>query len=94
MFDNLNSRFELVTKTVIQTKKIYRNLTPPLLYEEVIRRGEALTAENGPLVIYTGKSTGRSPNDKFFVREPSSQEYVWWGKVNNCLLYTSPSPRD
>jgi len=82
MFDNLNSRFELVTKTVIQTKKIYRNLTPPSLYEEIIRRGEALTAENGPLVIYTGKCTGRSPNDKFFVREPSSQEHVWWGKVN------------
>ncbi len=82
MFDNLNSRFELVTNTVMQTKKIYRNLTPPLLYEEVVQRGEALTAENGPLVIYTGKCTGRSPNDKFFVREPSSQEHVWWGKVN------------
>jgi phosphoenolpyruvate carboxykinase (ATP) len=82
MFDSHNARFELVTKTVIQTKKVYRNLTPPLLYEEVIRRGEALTALNGPLVIYTGKCTGRSPNDKFFVREPSSQEDVWWGKVN------------
>jgi phosphoenolpyruvate carboxykinase (ATP) len=85
MFDNLNSRFELVTKTVVQTKKIYRQLTPALLYEEVIRRGEAMVAENGPLVIYTGKLTGRSPNDKFFVSEPSSQEHVWWGKVNRPI---------
>jgi phosphoenolpyruvate carboxykinase (ATP) len=82
MFDNVNSRFELDARTEIQTKKVYRNLTPPILYEEVIRRGEALTAENGPLVIYTGKCTGRSPNDKFYVREPSSQEDVWWGKSN------------
>ena len=82
MFNSYNTRLELVTRTIIQTKKIYRNLTPPLLYEEVIRRGEALTAINGPLVIYTGKCTGRSPNDKFLVREPSSQEDVWWGKVN------------
>lgn len=85
MLDNLNSRFELITKTVIQTKKFFRNLTPPLLYEEVIKRGEALTAENGPLVVYTGKCTGRSPNDKFFVREPSSQEDVWWGKINKPI---------
>ncbi len=82
MFDIINSQFELDAKTVIQTKKIYRNLTPPLLYEEVIKRGEALTAENGPLVIYTGKCTGRSPNDKFIVREPTSEENVWWGKSN------------
>jgi len=82
MFDNPNTRFELVTKTVVQTKKIHWNLTPPLLYEEVVKRGEAMIAEKGALVIYTGKSTGRSPNDKFFVREPSSLEHVWWGKVN------------
>jgi phosphoenolpyruvate carboxykinase (ATP) len=82
MFDKSNSQIELDAKTVIRPKKIYRNLTPPLLYEEVIRRGEALMAENGPLVIYTGKCTGRSPNDKFIVREPLSQENVWWGSIN------------
>ena len=82
MSDNPNTRFELVTKTVVQTKKTHWNLTPPLLYEEVVKRGEAMIAEKGALVIYTGKSTGRSPNDKFFVREPSSMEHVWWEKVN------------
>ena len=82
MLHHPNSNFELPAGQEIQAKKIYRNLTPPLLYEEVIRRGEALTADHGPLVIYTGKCTGRSPNDKFFVREPSSQDQVCWGPVN------------
>jgi phosphoenolpyruvate carboxykinase (ATP) len=82
MFNRTGARFELVTKNTVQAQKIHWNLTPPLLYEEVIQRREAMMAEYGPLVIYTGKSTGRSPNDKFFVREPSSQEHVWWGKVN------------
>jgi phosphoenolpyruvate carboxykinase (ATP) len=36
----------------------------------------------GPLVIRTGQYTGRSPNDKFLVREPSSESRIWWGKVN------------
>jgi phosphoenolpyruvate carboxykinase (ATP) len=74
------SLVELITKTPIHARKIHWNLTPPLLYEEVIQRREAVMAEHGPLVVYTGKCTGRSPNDKFFVQEPSSQDQVWWGK--------------
>ncbi|NPV85369.1 MAG: phosphoenolpyruvate carboxykinase (ATP) [Anaerolineae bacterium] len=82
MLDIQNTRFELVTKTVVSAKNVHWNLTPPVLYEEVIRKNEAMIAEHGPLVIYTGKCTGRSPNDKFFVREPSSQNDIWWSKVN------------
>lgn len=82
MMESSAFKFEIVSRTGVQAKKIHWNLTPPLLYEEVIRRGEAMIAENGPLVIYTGKATGRSANDKFFVKEPSSQDHVWWGKNN------------
>ena len=82
MTDSSAFKFEIVSRTGVQAKKIRWNLTPPLLYEEVLRRGEAMIAEKGPLVIYTGKATGRSPNDKFFVKEPSSQDHVWWGKSN------------
>lgn len=82
MFDQPGNKFELPTSDTIQARRIFWNLTPPLLYEEVIQRKEAMIAENGPLVIYTGKCTGRSPNDKFFVDEPSSREDVWWGKTN------------
>ena len=61
------------------------NLAPAALYEEAIRRGEGLAAEAGPIVVKTGKHTGRSPQDKFFVREPGSERSVDWGKVNKAI---------
>lgn len=77
--------FELVTRTQVAAKKTHWNLTPPLLYEHVIQHHEAMMAEFGPLVIYTGKCTGRSPKDKFFVHESSSQDHIWWGKENKSF---------
>ncbi|RME78480.1 MAG: phosphoenolpyruvate carboxykinase [Chloroflexi bacterium] len=61
---------------------VYWNLHTPALYEEAIRRHEGMIAHHGPLVVRTGHHTGRSPNDKFTVKEPSSEQYIWWGKVN------------
>jgi phosphoenolpyruvate carboxykinase (ATP) len=61
---------------------VYWNPSTPVLYEEVVRRREGFIAHLGPLVVRTGHHTGRSPNDKFIVREPSSEDKVWWGKVN------------
>ncbi len=58
------------------------------LYEAAVRRGEASISADGPLVCLTGQHTGRSPNDKFLVREPSSAEHVWWGSVNRPLDQT------
>ncbi len=60
----------------------YWNLTTAELYEHAIRRGEAKIAHLGPLVVNTGQHTGRSPDDKFIVREPSSERHIWWGPVN------------
>ncbi|HZV79527.1 MAG TPA: phosphoenolpyruvate carboxykinase (ATP) [Candidatus Binatus sp.] len=58
------------------------NMSAPALFEEAIRRGEGLTAAAGPIVVNTGKHTGRSPQDKFFVKEPSSEGHIDWGKSN------------
>ena len=44
--------------------------------------GEGRIAEGGPLNVDTGKHTGRSPKDKFIVREPGSEDRIWWGDVN------------
>ncbi len=63
-------------------KQVYWNLPTPALYEEAIRRQEGVLAHLGPLVVRTGHHTGRSPNDKFIVREPSSEDNIWWGDVN------------
>ena len=58
------------------------NATAPELYEYAINRGEGVLAEGGPLVVSTGAHTGRSPKDKFVVREPGSEDRIWWGSVN------------
>jgi len=54
------------------------NLATAGLYEEIFRRGEATLVEGGAVNALTGKHTGRSPADKYTVREPSSAERIWW----------------
>src|SRR5437870_347356 len=61
------------------------NLSIAALYEEAVRRQEGLIAEDGPLACRTGQHTGRSPGDKFVVKEPSSEANIAWGKVN-CAM--------
>jgi phosphoenolpyruvate carboxykinase (ATP) len=61
------------------------NLSVAELYEDAIRAGEGMLAAAGPLVVRTGKHTGRSPEDKFMVDEPSSHDKVWWGTVNRPI---------
>src|SRR5512143_2874140 len=75
----------LESQGIKNTGFVYWNLSSPLLYEEVIRRREGRMAHLGPLVVRTGEHTGRSPNDKFVVREPSSEDKVWWGAVNKSM---------
>src|ERR1700675_2314003 len=58
---------------------------PPLLYHHGLQRGDGQLAEGGPLVVDTGVHTGRSPRDKFVVREPGSENRIWWGDVNREL---------
>ena len=65
--------------------RIYRQPTTALLYTHALARGEGRLAEGGPLIVDTGRFTGRSPKDKFVVREPGSEDRIWWGKVNQPL---------
>ncbi|WP_153770421.1 phosphoenolpyruvate carboxykinase [Labrenzia sp. CE80] len=57
---------------------VYWNQSEPALYEYAISRGEAEIAANGPLVADTGIHTGRSPKDKFVVRDAQTADTVWW----------------
>ena len=67
---------------ILRSGRVHWNLSPAALYEEALRRGEGILAAEGPLVCKTGQHTGRSPNDKFVVRESSSERHVHWGNVN------------
>ena len=77
--------FSLAAHGIAEPRNVYHNLGTAALYEHAIQRAEGLVAESGPLVCLTGVHTGRSPNDKFLVREPSSAEHVWWGAVNRAI---------
>ncbi len=70
---------------IVRSGRVHWNLSPAALYEEAIRRGEGQLAADGPLVARTGTHTGRSPNDKFIVREASSEKHVHWGNVNKAI---------
>jgi phosphoenolpyruvate carboxykinase (ATP) len=59
--------------------------TVAALYELAIARGEARLAENGPLVVDTGRFTGRSPKDKFIVKDGAAAEKIDWGSLNQPL---------
>ena len=67
------------------TGKVHYNTPVSALYEEAVKRGEGEIAEGGTLVAYTAPHTGRSPQDRFIVMEPSSEEEILWGPVNKSI---------
>jgi phosphoenolpyruvate carboxykinase (ATP) len=81
----LPSHVELSEHGIESSAPVYRNPTTALLYTHSLARREGKLAEGGPLAVDTGKYTGRSPKDKFLVEEPSSQDRIWWGEVNQPL---------
>jgi phosphoenolpyruvate carboxykinase (ATP) len=57
---------------------IHWNLGTAALVEQAIARGEGLLAKDGPLVVQTGRHTGRSAKDKFLVRDAETEDTIWW----------------
>jgi phosphoenolpyruvate carboxykinase (ATP) len=70
---------------IVTPAKVHWNLTTAPLVEHSVRRAEGLLAKYGPLVVKTGKHTGRSAQDKFTVRDDLTDKSVWWGKANKPM---------
>ena len=65
---------------IVRSGRVHWNLSPGgALRGGACAAARRQLAAEGPLVARTGQHTGRSPNDKFVVREPSSEQHVHWG---------------
>ena len=64
---------------------IHPNLGTSSLVEAAIASGEGKLSAHGALVVQTGAKTGRSAKDKFIVRDETTEDTVWWGKVNASM---------
>lgn len=80
------SDLRLDEKHGIHVENIVRNAPPARLYEEALKN-EAGTAisEHGALMAYSGEKTGRTPTDKRLIKNPESQDDIWWGDINRPL---------
>ncbi|HEX3534960.1 MAG TPA: phosphoenolpyruvate carboxykinase (ATP) [Gemmatimonadaceae bacterium] len=65
--------------------EVHWNLIAPELFKNAARRNEGEFADMGPFVAVTAPHTGRSPDDKFVVKEPASEKDVNWGKINQPI---------
>jgi phosphoenolpyruvate carboxykinase (ATP) len=70
--------FDLFRQGIDTPAKTHWNLGTAPLVEAAVSRGEGVLASEGPLVVATGKHTGRSANDKFIVRDAETESTIWW----------------
>lgn len=76
------------TKTIsleqygIKNAQVQYQLTPDQLHDITIEKGQGVEASSGSLAINTGEFTGRSPQDRFIVKDSITEDKVWWGNIN------------
>src|SRR6187431_74113 len=80
--------YALFTKSIslkdigIENAKIQYQLTPNELHAIAIQSGQGVESASGALAINTGEFTGRSPQDRFIVKDSITEDKVWWGNIN------------
>jgi phosphoenolpyruvate carboxykinase (ATP) len=77
-----NTSFGLENYGINNLSKAYWNLNPDELYAIIKERNEGYITKEGVVIVETGEHTGRSANDKFTIRDETTEDKVWWGKVN------------
>jgi len=83
--NDLSSDFSLKNHGLTNLRKVYWNLPTEALYEEIVFRGEGHITKMGALVVDSGSHTARAAQDKFVVRETSTEDHIWWGEYNRPL---------
>lgn len=78
----MSRRIDQALSGDFSSNTIYRNLAPAHLVEHGVLYDNCRLAANGALAACSGERTGRSPTDKRVVREPGSEDVIWWGDVN------------
>jgi len=82
---DLKSAYGLQNHGLVHLDRVYWNLPEASLYEEAIFRNEGKVVHGGPLLVNTGKWTARAANDKYFVKEPSTEDKIDWGEYNRPM---------
>jgi len=82
---NLKSEYGLQNHGLVYPDRVYWNLPESALYEEAVFRNEGKIVNGGPLLVHTGKWTARAANEKYFVKESSTEDKIDWGKNNRPM---------
>ncbi len=82
---DLKADFGLSYLGLRNLRQVYWNLPAEALYEEITFRGEGRIVRGGPMLVASGKHTARAAQDKYIVREPSSEAHIWWGEYNRPI---------
>lgn len=68
---------------IVPNKEVYWNLSVPQLISQTLKNGQGIITESGALACDTGEFTGRSPKDKYIVKDDKTKDSIWWGEVNH-----------
>ncbi len=82
---NLKADYGLKNHGLVHLDTVYWNLPTPALVEEAVFRGEGKLVQGGAFQVYTGKWTARAANDKYFVKEESTEDLIDWGEYNRPM---------
>ena len=80
--------YNLITKTIslidygITNNRIHYQLSPDQLHEITLSKNLGKEASSGALAVNTGEFTGRSPLDRFIVKDEITANKIWWGDIN------------
>jgi len=69
----------------LENVNAYWNLDPETLQEHTLKKGMGVVTDNGTLAVRTGRFTGRSPKDRFLVKDDYTRDRVWWGRINKPI---------